>query len=149
MLDPAPRSPLRSTVAIVLGLVAVIVLSLGTDQVMHMLGVYPPWGETMPDTGDNLLALVYRCVYAVIGSYLAARLAPRNPMRHAVILGAIGLVLGTIGAIASIPMKLGPAWYPISLAVTALPCGWLGGVLHRARQPNSSRHPEVAEREQR
>jgi hypothetical protein len=54
-------------------------------------------------------------------------------MRYVMILGIIGLVLGTLGAIVTIPMKMAPAWYPIALAVTALPCTWLGGVLHRAK----------------
>lgn len=75
--------------------------------------------------------LTYRCAYNVVGGYITARRAPRNPMRHALILGSIGVVLGLIGAIATIPLKLGPAWYPISLVVTALPFTWLGGVLHR------------------
>jgi hypothetical protein len=32
----------RSTTAVLLGFVAVLVLSLGTDQVLHVLEVYPP-----------------------------------------------------------------------------------------------------------
>jgi hypothetical protein len=52
-------------------------------------------------------------------------------MRHVWILAIIGLVMGTAGAIATIPMNLGPAWYPIALAVTAVPCTWLGGFLAR------------------
>ena len=127
-----PGNRLRSTRAILLGLVAVFVLSLGTDQVLHSLGVYPPWNQPMREVGLNLLALSYRIVYAVIGCYIAARFAPRNPMRHAMVLGTIGLVLSIAGAIATIPMDLGPAWYPIALVVTALPTAWLGGVLHRA-----------------
>ena len=115
-----------------LGLVAVVALSLGTDEVLHVLEVYPPWGQAMHDPGLCLLALAYRCVYAVAGSYIAARLAPRNPMRHALVLGIIGFVLSLAGAIATIPMNLGPAWYPIAIVVTAMPCAWLGGVLHRA-----------------
>lgn len=54
-------------------------------------------------------------------------------MRHALILGVIGFVLSLLGALAAIPLKLGPSWYPISLIITALPCAWLGGVLHRQR----------------
>lgn len=130
-----PRRLGRSTGAILAGLFAVIALSLGTDQVLHVLDVYPPWGQPMPDVNDNLLALAYRCVYAVAGSYIAARLAPRNAMRHAVILGFVGLVLSMAGAIATIPMNLGPAWYPIALVGTALPCAWLAGVLHRRLNP--------------
>jgi hypothetical protein len=48
----------------------------------------------------------------------------------ALTLGVIGLVLSSAGAIAAIPMNLGPSWYPIALVLTALPCAWLGGVLH-------------------
>jgi len=132
MSEPS-RNLGRSTGAVLLGFVAVVALSLGTDQVFHWLEVYPPWGEPMRDPGDNLLALAYRCVYAVVGSYLAARLAPRNPMRHALVLGLVGFIVGSAGAVATIPLDLGPAWYPIALAVTALPCGWLGGLLHGLR----------------
>jgi hypothetical protein len=133
--SPHPRRPWRSTAAVFLGFVAVVVLSLGTDQLLHALQVYPPWGQPMYDTGLCLLALAYRCVYAVLGSYIAAKLAPRAPMRHALALGVVGSVLSTAGAIATIPMKLGPAWYPIALVLTALPCAWLGGVLFRRRHP--------------
>jgi len=126
-----PRRLLRSTGAVLLGFFAIVVLSLGTDQVMHSLEVYPPWGQPMNETGDNLLALAYRCVYGVLGSYIAARFAPHNPMRHALVLGVIGFVLSTAGAIAAINMNLGPSWYPILLVLTALPCAWLGGALHR------------------
>jgi small-conductance mechanosensitive channel len=88
-----PRRLLRSTAAVLAGLFAVIILSLGTDQVLHVLGVYPPWGQAMHDPGLCLLALAYRCVYSVVGSYIAATLAPRNPMRHALVLGVVGFVL--------------------------------------------------------
>ncbi len=126
-----PRRLWRSAGAVFLGFIAVVVLSLGTDQVLHVLQVYPPWGQPMYDPGMNLLALSYRCVYGVVGSYITARLAPHSPMRHALAGGAIGFVLSAAGAIATIPMHLGPAWYPIALAITALPCAWLGGVLHK------------------
>ena len=127
-----PRRLLRSTAAVLLGFFAVVVLSLGTDQVLHVLEVYPPWGQPMYDPGLLLLALTYRSVYAVLGSYIAARLAPHKPMRHALALGVVGLVLSVAGAVVAITMAdLGPIWYPIALVLTALPCAWLGGVLHR------------------
>lgn len=123
----------RSIVAVLLGLVAVFVLSLGVDQALHAFRVYPPLGQPMHEPGLNLLALSYRLVINTLGCWIAARLAPRYPMRHALILGSIGLILSTAGAIATIPMRLGPAWYPIALAVSALPCAWLAGAIHRAR----------------
>ena len=130
-----PRDVLRSTGAILLGLVVVFVLSLGTDQILHMLGVYPPWGQPMYDPGLNLLALAYRCVYAVVGSYIAAKYAPHAPMRHALTLGFVGIVLSTAGAVAASGLDLGPLWYPIALVVSSLPCAWLGGLLYHKRHP--------------
>jgi hypothetical protein len=130
-----PRNLWRSTGAIVLGFLAVVVLSLGTDEVLHVLKVYPPWAKPMFDPRLNLLALSYRVVYSVIGSYIAARFAPRNPMRHALILGAVGFVLSLPGAVfITTHTDLGPVWYPVSLVVTALPCAWLGGVLYQKKQ---------------
>jgi hypothetical protein len=127
------RRLLRSTGAVLLGFFTVAILSLATDQLLHVLKVYPPWGQPMYDPGLNSLAFAYRFVYTVIGGYITARFAPRNPMRHALVLGSIGLVASLAGAIAAIPMKLGPSWYPILLVVTALPCCWLGGALYVRR----------------
>jgi hypothetical protein len=129
-----PRRLLRSAGAVLLGLLAVVGLSLGTDQLLHVLDVYPPWGQPMHEPGLNLLALSYRIVYAVVGGYVAARFAPNNPMRHAVALGIIGIVLSLAGLIAAMPLNLGPKWYPISLVITSLPGSWLGGALHRVRR---------------
>ena len=125
---------LRSTGAVVAGFVAIVVLSLGTDQVLHALKVYPPWGQPM--AGDLFaLATAYRIVYTVAGGYLTARLAPHAPVLHAVILGLVGLVPGVAGVVVGIAKPdLGPLWYPIVLAVTGLPCAWVGGVLYRSKQ---------------
>ncbi len=123
-----PRRLGRSVAAIFAGFVTVVVLSLGTDQLLHVLHVYPPWGQAMYDASLNLLALSYRIVYTVLGGYVTATLAPHSPMRHVWILGGIGFVAGVLGVIASLPMHLGPSWYPIAIAVTALPCTWLGGM---------------------
>lgn len=120
---------LRSVASVASAFVTVFVLSLGTDQVLHVLEVYPPWGQPMYDTGLCLLALSYRIVYGILGGYIAARLAPRHPMRHALALGAIGFVLSLAGGIAM--REFGPLWYSLAIVLTALPCAWLGGVLHR------------------
>lgn len=129
-----PRRIFRSATAVVVGFVSVAVLSLATDQLLHVLAIYPPWSEPMYDPGLNLLALSYRILYTILGGYITAALAPHSPMRHVVIVGILGSVVATAGAIASITMAdLGPDWYPIALAVTGFPCVWLGGVIHRNR----------------
>ena len=131
-IQDQPRRLGRSIAAISIGFISVAVLSLGTDQLLHVLAVYPPWGEPMYETRLNLLALSYRIVYTVFGGYLTALLAPRAPMRHVAVVGILGFVTGTAGAVAAIRMAdLGPNWYPIALALTGFPCVWLGGVLHQ------------------
>lgn len=129
-----PRQILRSIGAVLLGLVVIFVLSLGTDQILHWLKVYPPWGEPMNETSDNILALTYRVAYAILGCYLTARMAPRKPMGHAMLLGYIGFVLSSIGVVTAIMIgNLGPNWYPILLALTSIPCAWVGGRLYQSR----------------
>lgn len=127
--DPAPRHLGQSVGAILGGFFACALLSLGTDEILHFLRVYPPWGQPMWEPGLNFLALAYRCVYTVAAGYITARLAPRNPMRHVWVLGSIGLTMAVLGLFATKDMNLGPRWYPIALAITALPCVWLGGLL--------------------
>jgi hypothetical protein len=125
----------RSVAAIVVGFLAVAVLSLGTDQVLHVLRVYPPWGEPMWDPRLNALALSYRIAYTILGGYITAALAPYAAMRHVALGGIIGVLTASAGAIVAIRLAdLGPNWYPIALALTGFPCVWLGGSIHQARQ---------------
>lgn len=123
----------RSAAAVLAGFLSVVVLSLATDQLLHVLEVYPPWGEPMWNPGLNVLALSYRTVYTIASGYLTASLAPHARMRHVAVLGVIGLVAGAAGAIGTMNLGLGPRWYPIALAVTAFPCVWLGGWLYVRR----------------
>jgi len=55
-------------------------------------------------------------------------------MKHAIIGGVIGLVLSSIGAALAISKgDLGPSWYPIALALSAIPTSWAGAKLYLAR----------------
>ncbi len=128
-----PRRILRSIGAVFAGFLVVVVLSHGTDMALHATGVFPPWGQGMFDA-LFLLATAYRILYAIAGSYVTARLAPHRPMKHALAGGVVGLVLSTLGAVATWNRPdLGPHWYPLALVATALPCAWAGGRL-RAMQ---------------
>ena len=124
------RNVWRSIAALFAGFVVVIVFSLSIDQLMHTFGVFPPWDEPMDQAGDNLLAIFYRCIIGILGSYVTARLAPHSPMLHVWIGGIIGFMLSIGGIVAATQVNLGPLWYPISLTLTALPCALLGGQLY-------------------
>lgn len=123
------RGTLRTVGAIVAALLANVVLSFILDEIFHLLGVFPPWGQVSYAPIPFAIALSYRIVFGVLSGYIAARLARRDPMRHANIVGVVGILLSTAGAVASIVGRLGPSWYAISLVAVALPCARLGGHL--------------------
>jgi hypothetical protein len=143
-----PRRIGRSIVALLAGFVAVVVLSLGTDMVLHATGVFPPWGQPMSDS-LFLLATVYRTIYGVAGSYITARLAPDRPMQHALAGGVIGLAVSIAGTLATWNRgpEFGPHWYPIALVVLAMPCAWTGGRLHGMRATRQAAHYEESSRQ--
>jgi hypothetical protein len=136
---PHSRTTLRSIGAIAAGLVATALLAAIADQLLHWLGVFPPWGQVTYEPMPYVLAVSYRTIFGVIGGYLTARLAPRVPLRHAVILGIVGVVVSLGGAVAAITADLGPAWYPMLLVALALPTAWLGGALYERRAPRYAR----------
>jgi hypothetical protein len=136
----------KSIAAVLAGLLAVTVLSVGADLIMHATGIYPPWGEPMSDS-KFALATGYRMVFAVAGSYLSAQLAPVKPMQHAVALGVVGVVFALIGTIATWNggPEYGRKWYPITLILISIPCSWLGGKLHQKtseRRRSNSKYEE-------
>jgi hypothetical protein len=119
----------RSIVALIAGFAVNIVLTLGTDAWLSVMGILPALGQQPMNHAQSVLATVYRTLYSVISSYVVARLAPYRPMEHALTGAGIGMALATIGAIATWHRGLGPHWYPLALIVLALPTGWLGGKL--------------------
>ena len=123
---------LRSIGAIVAGFVLIALLAFGSDAIM--LKMFP--AEFAPNGGTSnptILAImtIYVAVYAIAGCWLAARLAPSRPMRHALILGALGLVFNIAASVALWGTM--PAWYTILNLVLVMPYAWIGGRL-RERQ---------------
>jgi hypothetical protein len=125
----------KSVWAVLAGVLGIILATTFVDIVLHLAGVYPAGGKL--DDGLALVASSYRLVIGIAGGYLTAKLAPDRPLWHALILGWVGVALGTAGVVMTWNMDLGPRWYPISLAVLAVPQCWLGGWL-RARQVSQS-----------
>lgn len=123
------NTTLKSIGAVVAGFVFIGVTHSATDAILEHAGVLPK-GNLYTSTAIILLVIGYRAIFSLAGCYLTARLAPNNPMKHALILGGIGTALSAIGAIVTADMNLGPAWYAWSLVVIALPIAWLGGKLY-------------------
>lgn len=119
------KETLKSIWAVIAGFALLVILSMITDSILEKIGVM----KTQPFVENPvwLIAIIvlYRTVFNTLGCYLTARLAPHKPMKHAIILGMIGVVLTIAGLIAM--WDIPPRWYPVSLIVLTLPAAWLGG----------------------
>jgi hypothetical protein len=123
-----PRQLGRSILALLAGFLVAVVLSLVTDLLLHQFGFYPSLGQ--PTSSSQLAAaLGYRTLYGILSAWVTARLAPYNPLGHALVGGAIGMLIALVGAIGTWNLNLGPRWYPVALVVLALPTAWIGGKL--------------------
>ena len=128
---------LKSIAAVLAGMVLIVALSNGTDFILENNGVLPKYPQPLVSTGLILLVTLYRAIAGVLGAYVAAALAPNRPMRHAMIIGYIGVAISTAGLVAVLTVdneftrvaRQTPLWYTIALIIIALPCAWLGGKL--------------------
>jgi hypothetical protein len=125
----------RSVGVVILGFVIIVALSTITDTILENAGVIPK--GALPMRGSELVLvgiLGYRALYSLIGCYITARLAPSNPMKHALALGALGVILSALGS--DVTSGKAPLWYDVILVVMALPIAWLGGKLQQISTKN-------------
>ena len=84
--------------------------------------------SSMPTGGFVLLLLSYT-LGALAGGWLAARMAPRRPLLHAMIVGVLLLAAGVMNFV-SIPH---PLWVTVLGLLIFLPMSWLGASRARPR----------------
>lgn len=130
----------RSLFAIVAGFLVIGTLSFGTDAIVRTMvpGAFDGAGQDR--LALLLLSILYVGAYAVFGCWLTARLAPDRPLRHALILGVLGLCFNIAGTIAM--WDKAPVWYHVVQLALVMPYAWLGGRLRERqleRSPSSRR----------
>jgi len=116
---------------------------LGTLLTAGLLGIAFGVGPDTPDSRIQELlaapefiisATVHGTFFTALGGYVAARLAPADPFRHALIVGLLSLVLAVL--LATSPGE-GPeaAWWVDALGyLLAVPAAATGGWLGSRRQ---------------
>ena len=122
--------------AVVAGALIAIVVTTLIDIVLHATNVYPPLTQPINDA-LAALASSYRLIIGIAAGWITARLAPSKPMKHALVLGALGALVSLIGVVATWDLDLGPKWYPISLVFLAIPQAWVGAKLATTRRAAS------------
>jgi hypothetical protein len=130
----------RSVAAIVAGFVLIAALSLTTGAALQGAGLMPAAGLPMTDTGGVLLETAYVAIFAIAGCWFAAYLAPDRPMRHALILGLLGLAFNLVSAAAVWDQR--PTWAIILNLALVMPYAWIGGRL-REQQLERVRVPAM------
>ena len=121
------KNMFKSIGAVLAGFIFIGITHTSIDAILESAGVLPK-GNLFVSTWLILFVIGYRAIFSLAGCYLTAWLAPIYPMRHSIALGVLGAILSSIGAITM--GNLGPAWYAWTLAVIAIPIGWLGGKLY-------------------
>ena len=69
--NPVEKNIGRSILSVLAGFIVVIVLSLGTDYLLHLVAGFPKLGEVYTDK-QFLWAAIYRTLYGVVGSCVTA-----------------------------------------------------------------------------
>ena len=130
----------KSVWAVLAGLIVIVILSSAMDAIMHVTGIFPPYGQAM-SSGLFAWATIYRVIISVFGCYLTARLAPNRPLTHALWLGVVGVIISAVATVLTWNKgpEFGPHWYPIALVLVAIPCAWIGGRIYEMRKSSSPR----------
>lgn len=136
---------LRSILGVLAGIVVLTIASFAIEAVADpiMMRMFPNALPNHAALESNLPASIFLFFYTslclVLGAYVAAWIAGRAPVRHAIIMGAVEVVLTFMAMVhfTSLPKRN----FIVSMIFT-IPVAWLGGAL-RARQI-ASRAPSVS-----
>lgn len=116
----------RSILAFLAAIAATFTLSYATDAILVATGLMK--SDALPDSfAIVMLIIAYRTAYNVLGAFIVAKLAPKRPMTHAIVLGVLGII-GSLSAMAALSDS-DQYYYPIILSILALPSTWLGAKL--------------------
>jgi hypothetical protein len=138
MLHPVIASLTRSTLAVLAGIVTLTVVSFAIEGISDwlLMRLLP---ESFPNTAaisHSLTARLFMGAYGfasvAAGGFVAARLAKRFPLRHAIVTGAVQTAL-TVWAAAAMRDHAPTSTWVLTI-VMALPAATVGGWLYARRK---------------
>ena len=116
----------RSIVSVIVGY---LIFALSAFALFQISGQPPHQATPAPFMAGSI---VYGAVFALVGGYVAARLAKRRPLAHGLAVAAV-LALGAAISLLSTRGK-GAIWSQVAALVIMAPCAAIGGWL-RAKMP--------------
>lgn len=127
------RATLQSVGAIIAGIIVLTAVSFAIEAAADPLMVHF-FPRALPDSNAlkdsvpaHLVMFAYTFLSVVAGGYVTAWIARHAPVRDAVIMGAIEVLL-TAWAMRALAHQA-PLWSWITGMVFCIPAAWLGGVL--------------------
>jgi hypothetical protein len=134
----------RSVLSVAFGYVVMLVAQLGGDTALTAVApAIMPQPDEPPDSAYFAFRLGTGFFFIAIGGYIAALLAGRSEMKHALSLGALSITAGILEAFYYSGEQ--PLWYTIALMFLSIPSALTGGYF-RARQVEEGKsHPATAE----
>jgi hypothetical protein len=125
------------SIAAVLG--GFLIFSVSAVLLFNISG-RPP--EVWPGAAFATFAIIYGGVFACLAGYVAARLAPRNPLVHAA--AVAGLLFGAATGSYLIQQSGASLWSLVSTIFVSIPAAMFGGYLrHRSVPRNRTRQSAV------
>lgn len=122
----------RSIFALLAGFIAEPLLVVAVDLLYARINPHAFTTDGLVFGAAAAVVLVYVQIINAISGYITGRLAPRNPVGHALILGIIGFILCVI--VSHKRWGVEPHWYLLGAVVLAIPSTVLGGYLARRRK---------------
>lgn len=116
-------SAARSVIAVLAGIVALIVVAFAIEIPLHSLTLrlfpqtFPNAASLDSSVGWMLSQMLYTVPALILGGYIAAWLAPRGPLAHAVAMAIVQELL-TVALIFNPPHPVPPWMWALSLALT-------------------------------
>ena len=134
----------RSVLAVALGYVVMLVAQLGGDTALTALApsIMPQPGEP-PDPAYFAFRLGTGFFFIAIGGYMAALLAGRSEMKHALSLAALSIAAGILEAYYFAGEQ--PLWYTIALMFLSIPSALVGGYFRLRQVESEHARPAAAE----
>jgi peptidoglycan/LPS O-acetylase OafA/YrhL len=127
----------RSVLSVVFGYVVMLVAQLGGDTALTAVApAIMPQPDVPPDPAYFAFRLGTGFFFIAIGGYIAALLAGRSEMKHALSLGGLSITAGILEAFYYSGEQ--PLWYTIALMFLSIPSALMGGYF-RVRQVEEDR----------
>jgi len=116
----------KSIGVILLAFISIALLSIVTDFLLESIGMLPDPKKGLFDTWAIILVLVYRGIYTIFAGFIIAKLAPSKPILHAIILGAVGIIITILATNDPSFADKAPLWFGYTMAAITIPCLWVG-----------------------